>query len=539
LTAPGGGWLKALAELRVRLLWRRLRGAGGIPELVARIAVLVVVIPAGLVFAGLAATGAFHAVRAGGGLRSTVPAAALFFGVWQTWTAVSLSLSDRDALDLRRFLVYPVPPARVYGYGLVASVIGDPFAVFWCLLLVGAFVGAALARPGPWVVVLAAAQLAFAVATAALVALLQELLGRLLRGKRVRELAIAGVYVATAALVAWGAGTSGRNALQTLRTLQAIRWIAYPAALATEAVRALYAGHVAAALPWVAALAAAGLATAWAAYRLALAEARSGGEGARARGARAGQGWRLPGRIGPLVEKEAKYLARHPLTSILALVVPAFAAFVAAKAAPHLPVEAGEVLRALPLLGFALYGHLVTQVFWLNAFGWDRGGARLYYLAPIRLADAVVAKNVATYALSLGLFGASAVALAAAGGPPPAWSAAAAVALHAGVAPWFLLAGNVVSILNPRAASHTLQRGGRLAPMSALAGAAILSAGGSLFAVPVLVAIRLDAPWLLAIAWSVLGVAGVVTYRALLPATARLLARRREAVLDAVAGDED
>ena len=45
----------------------------------------------------------------------------------------------------------------------------------------------------------------------------------------------------------------------------------------------------------------------------------------------------------------------------------------------------GEVVRALPLLAFAVYTHLATQVFWLNAFGWDRGGARLLFLAPLPL----------------------------------------------------------------------------------------------------------------------------------------------------------
>ena len=43
--------LLAFAELRARLLVRRLRGRGGIPELVARIALFAVAIPAGLGFA--------------------------------------------------------------------------------------------------------------------------------------------------------------------------------------------------------------------------------------------------------------------------------------------------------------------------------------------------------------------------------------------------------------------------------------------------------------------------------------------------------
>ena len=213
--------------------------------------------------------GSFHAVRAGSGLQATVPIAALFFGVWQTWTLVALSISERDALDLRRFLVYPIPPRRVFAYGLVASLAVDPFAAFWCLLLAGTFAGAAVARPGPWLVLLAAVLAAFVAATVVLVALLQELLARLLRGRRARELLVATVYVGAAALLASTAGHPG-VILRILRGARALRWLAYPAALAEGAVRELYAGRALAALPWIAALAGACAASAWAAYRLAL-----------------------------------------------------------------------------------------------------------------------------------------------------------------------------------------------------------------------------------------------------------------------------
>jgi ABC-2 type transport system permease protein len=538
-TATAVGPLRALAELRLRLLWRRLRGRGGIPELVARIAVIAVAVPSGLVLAGLIGAGTYQAARAGLGLRAALPLAGVFFGVWQTWTAVALSLAEQEQLDLRRFLVYPLPPARMFGYGLCASLVGDPFAIFWCLLLAGGFAGAALARPGPWLVLLALVNVAFVAATVALVALLQALLARLLRGRRVRALAVAAVYLGTAALVAWSSGAGHPGLFRGLSSLRAVRWVAFPPALATESARALYAGRITPALAWLAALGVAAAVAAWCAYRLSLAEALSGQEGAPSRGAAAGRGWRLPGRLGPLLEKEAKYLLRHPLTSVLALVVPALAGLVGWKIGPSLPADAGEVVRGLPLLAFALYAHLVTQVFWLNAFGWDRGGARLWFLAPVALEDVVRAKNLAAYALSAALLGASGGVLLAVGGAVPAWALAAALALHLGIAPFFLAAGNLVSILAPRASSHTIQRGGRLSPVSGLAGMAIVSAGASVFAIPALVAIRLDAPWLLAGGWLAMGVAGAGLYRALLPRTGRLLAARREALLDAVAGDED
>lgn len=529
--------LAALAELRGRLLLRRLRGRGGIPELVARIALFVVAIPAGLVFAGLSGAGAWRAVKAGTGLQVQVAVAALFFGVWQTWTAVSLSVSDREAIDLRRFLGYPIPPSRVFGYGLAASVVGDPFVVFWCLVLGGAFVGAAAARPGAWVLLLALAHALFVVATAAYVALLQELLARLLRGRRAREVAIALVYVGTALLVA--VMSSGpRAALQAFRILGWARWIAFPAAIAERAVRHLYAQRWPPAAGWIVLLAAAAAASAYLAYRLALAAALSGGDQAPRAAATGEGGWRLPGRFGALLEKEGKYLLRHPIASVLVLVVPALAGFVGWKLTPRIPAEAGEVVRALPIFGFALYAHLATQVFWLNAFGWERGGGRVWFLAPLEPVHVLVAKNVATYGFSFALFAASTGAGVALGGAPPGWALVGALALHAGSGPWFLASGNVVSILNPRPAPYTVQRGGHLSPVSALAGMAIFSAVGLLFAVPVLVAIRLDEPWVLPSGWAVLGLLGLAIYRGVLPRLARLMRDRREPLLDAIAGDD-
>jgi len=527
----------AFAELRARLLWRRLRGRGGVPELVARIALFAVAIPAGLALAALAGAGAWQAVRTSAGVGAEIAVAALLFGVWQTWTAVSLSVSERDAVDLRRFLPYPIPPGRVFGYGLAASVVGDPFAVFWCLLLGGAFLGAAIARPGAWVVLLALAYLLFVVGTTSFVALVQELLARLLRGRRVREIAIAAVYVGTAFLVFF-MSSGPRPVLKALRALAVVRWIAFPPALAERTISALYAGRTAQALPWLALLAAASAASAWAAFRLALAAARSGGDERPRAAATGAGGWRLPGRLGPLLEKEGKYLLRHPIASVLALVLPAFAALVGWKVAPRIPAEAGEVVRALPIFGFAAYAHLATQPFWLNAFGWERGGARVLFLAPVAPGDVLVAKNLSAYLLSLALFASSAAAGAAAGGAPPAWALLGALALHAGMAPFFLGPGNLVSILNPRPAAHTIQRGGHISPVSALAGMAIFSAGAGIFAIPALVAIRLDEAWLLPAGWAALGAAGLAGYRAALPRVARLLAARREPFLEAACGDD-
>jgi ABC-2 type transport system permease protein len=221
---------------------------------------------------------------------------------------------------------------------------------------------------------------------------------------------------------------------------------------------------------------------------------------------------------------------------MLALVLPPFAALVAWKVPPRMPAEAGGSSACSRCL-FALYA-MAAQVFWLNAFGWERGRPALVPRAR-RAGEVLLAKNLAAYGLSAGLFAAAAAAAIAVGGALPGWALAAAIALHAGIAPWLLLAGNFVSVLNPRAAANTVQRGGSLSPLSSLAGMVIVSGAAAAFAIPVVFAVRRDAPWLLVWGWAALGAAGAIVYRVALPFAARLVVRRREPLLAAVAGDEE
>jgi ABC-2 type transport system permease protein len=57
-------------------------------------------------------------------------------------------------------------------------------------------------------------------------------------------------------------------------------------------------------------------------------------------------------------------------------------------------------------------------------------------------------------------------------------------------------------------------------------------------AAPVLLAIRLDEPWVLAASWAAVAAAALALYRRTLPLAGALLERRREQVLAAVTGDE-
>jgi len=537
------GKLFALAELRTRLLWRRFTARGGVGEGVARATLLLLAVPAGLVFAVVLGVGTFQAVRQPGGLRSDVTATAVFFGIWQSWTAVSLSLNDREGVDLRRFLLYPIPPGRVYALGLASGFVADPVTLFWFLLLGGIFGGAALARPGPWLLLLALLLVSFAVATALYVALLEEILALALGSRRIREWAVVLSVVLSVALIGLLLASSDRPFRAFARALPALRvaqWIAWPGACASSAARHLYAGRLLPSLPWLAALSAGAVASGRLSFRVALWQARSGGEGAaRARG---GGDARLPlpvaGARGALVEKEVKCLLRHPLARISAVLVPAVAALVGYSVEPRIPPDAGEVIRALPLFALAVYTHLALQPFWLNAFGWERGGARLAFLAPIPAADLLLAKNAVLCLYSLVLFAGSSLFLLWPGRATAPWALAAALALHLAVAPYLYAAGNLVSVLNPKAASFAVRRNASVPALSGLAGLGLLSSVSGLFSLPVLLALRVESPWVLVCGWVALGALGAWGYARTLPGAARLLRERRDSLLPVVCGDD-
>jgi len=535
--------LLAVAELRTRLLWRRFLARGGIGEGVARATLLLLAVPAGLAFAVVLGVGTFQAVRMPGGLRSDVTATAVFLGIWQSWTAVSLSLSDREGVDLRRFLLYPIPPGRVYALGLASGFAGDPVSLFWLLLLAGVFGGAAFARPGPWLLLLALLLVLFAVATALYVALLEEVLSLALGNRRIREWAFVLSVALSVGLIGLLIASSDRplrafaRALPTLRVAQ---WVAWPGAFAASAARHLYAGRLEPSLPWLAALAGGAGVAGRLSFAVALWQARSGGEGAaRARGAGDAH---LPlpigGARGALVEKEVKCLLRHPLARISAVLVPAVAAVVGYAVEPRIPEDAGEVVRALPLFALAVYTHLALQPFWLNAFGWERGGARLTFLAPLGAADVLWAKNAVLGLYSVVLFATSVLLLIVSGRPAAAWSLPAAAALHLGTAPYLYGVGNLVSIVNPKAASFAVRRNASVPALSGLAGLGVLSSVSALFSLPVLLALRTESPWVLVAGWVALGVLGALLYSRTLPLAAGLLGRRRDELLPVVCGDD-
>lgn len=540
--------LGAVIELRGRLFWRKLRGKGGVAELAALVMSFVVVIPGSLGVAVALAWGAWqgtsrHPTDFSDGTHGVL------FGLWQLWTLVAISLNDRELFDLRRLLMYPISPAKVYALGVVSGVIADPVALAMVPPMAGAVLGAAFGRPGPWILGMAAALFAFGVATVALLTFVSELFAKISQGRRGREAVV--IIIVSVGLLSWAAGTwlgspAGRQTFLGaggVGTVWKLRWIAYPPAFASAAVTAFFKGRVGEGASFTAGLFGISAVISWLSYRLALSSARSGGEGGGASGSSGkGLGWRLglgSEAFSALFEKELKMLARNPVGKMGLFLVPAFAAFLGFFAGGKIRLtEGGEALSALPLFGFAAYVHLVFQPFWVNSLGWERGGVRGLFLYPAPLSTVFAAKNASLHLFSFLTWLVSVVVYAAFAGPPPVWAFVAGAALHLGLGAPLYSVGNAISVIHPKAAQWSFRRGGTVPALSALVAMIALFFSAAIFALPALLALYLDSPWVLVGLWAALGALGFVGWRTLLSPAARLLERRKEQVVSVVAGDD-
>jgi hypothetical protein len=326
---------------------------------------------------------------------------------------------------------------------------------------------------------------------------------------------------------------------EVIRMLSRLRWIAFPPALTYEAAKLLYSGRVWAGLVWLSVLLVATGIAGFMAFRLALSSAQAGGEPTVA--IAADRSVRFPllrGRFGALLEKDLKLLVRHPLARIYTIIIPGLAAVVAWRITAYMPEDARELARALPLLGLAIYVPLMLQPFWLNGLGWERGGARLLCLAPLRGSEVVLSKNVAIFLFSLAIFAISAAISAVVGEAPPAWAWLSGFALQIGVAPVLFGLGNLVTLMNPKAASFGVHRGANISALSGLLGLIILTLTSGLFGLPVVVALGIDSLWLVPACWACLGLLSFGIYWMTLPAVGRLWERRKEEILTIVCGDE-
>jgi len=165
---------------------------------------------------------------------------------------------------------------------------------------------------------------------------------------------------------------------------------------------------------------------------------------------------------------------------------------------------------------------------------------QMYLLAPVRLRDVVLAKNLASVTL-LALEGAVAwaIALSMSAAPVPASTQVAALLWVVFVLAVNLALGTLRSIQAPRKFMPGQQRQMRAAPTNRTSALLVLSVvmGSLLLQVPVMrLARHMGEPWLAAGIFAVLAAAGVAGYMAMLRNVDALVLRNRDVIEQELCG---
>jgi ABC-2 type transport system permease protein len=188
-------------------------------------------------------------------------------------------------------------------------------------------------------------------------------------------------------------------------------------------------------------------------------------------------------------------------------------------------------------VGYAILGPMAAVY---NVFGPEGPGVQLYLLAPVRMRDVVLAKNLASLTL-LAFEGAVAwmIAVSMAVTPVPASTQAAALLWVVFVLAVNLALGTLRSIQAPRKFMPGQQRQMRAAPTSRTSALLVLAVvtGSMLLQVPVIrLARHLHQPWLAAGIFAVLAAVAVAAYMTMLQNVDALMLRSRDVIAQELYG---
>ncbi len=382
-------------------------------------------------------------------IRTALPGALQLMVLY--WQVVPVLLSATGAaLDLQKLKAYPIRFSELYGIEVLLRVTA---AVEMFILLLGAAAGAILNTGLPWYAPLAL--FPFIAFNLLLAVGLRDLVSLLLRHPRFREIALL-LLVSMAALPSLLASRPEAGGRLKLLFSGGSGW-AWP----WTATANLFTGHeplksFAIVSAWVLA---AGCFSWWQ-YKRTFESDQEFAPSAGLRGA-SEKGmmealFRLPSLffrdpLAALIEKEIRFLARSPRFRLVFMMGFTFGLVI------WLPLAAGRGGPSKSFLGsnyltvvsvYALL--LLSEVCFWNSFGFDRSAAQIYFLAPVRFARVLIAKNlsamffvsieVAAITIVCGLTGMPVTP----GRLVEAYSVALVIAL-------FLLgAGNLMSVQNAR-----------------------------------------------------------------------------------------
>ena len=377
------------AQWRILTRFRRAGGWGGsVLSGVVLLAWYGVWAALAVVAASLASEPASRAIL------ETLLAKALMFVILYWQLAPLLTASLGASLDLKKLLVYPIPPAQLFGVEVLLRL---STCVEMVLLLTGVTVGLLRnpAVPGH------AAPLALfllVLFNLPLAAGLRYQIERLMARRRMRELLL--ILLVTIAALPQLLLTTGLPA--PLRHVLAVfsgPWWPWEVA-ARLALGDVLSVDGLAALSWTAA---AWIFGRWQFSRSLRFDAAA--HDVKRRSPARHDSWleaayRLPARFFPdplavIVEKELRSLTRSPRFRLVFVMGFTFGILLLLPFVLRTSRSAGDVFPAYSLTMMCVYSLLLLgdTIFW-NVFGFDRAAARLYFLEPLKLSVVLAAKNL-------------------------------------------------------------------------------------------------------------------------------------------------
>jgi len=472
---------------------------------------------------------------------------ALFWPIFAYWIFFPvIATAFTETFDSANLLRYPLRYSTFFLVNLIYGSL-DVSTVVGTMWLLGALVGAAVAAPAyaPWSLL---AILAFGAANLLLVRAIFAWIDRWLAQRRTREIMGILFFVAMIGFQMIGPlmARFGRRHVQLPAYLtQAISIQRFlPAGLSAEAIARALHGE------WLFAAGALALLAAYAVLFLFVLNARMRaqyagenlGEAAprqqqSAAGAAPFSGWRLPGISGPvaaMVEKEARYLMRSGQT-LFTLVMPAVILVIFRISANPGRPHGGGIGPTFAFPFGAGYMLLLLSNLIYNNFADDSVGIQFYFLAPVRIQDVLLAKNIVHGAILVLEIVLIWVATRVLYQPPDAALVAVTIAAILCAAPLDFCVGNILSIYSPK--KHDFGKFGRqrASGTTVLVSLGVLIVIAGVVAATIFLSRLLGGLWVATAIFLVLSIVLFTLYRMLLGRAGEFALRRREELIAEIA----
>lgn len=318
------------------------------------------------------------------------------FLYWQLIPILMISMGS--SLDLKKLLVYPIPPGQLFGIEVLLRVTTGLEVL---IVLAGVGIGLLLNPRIPfWA---PAWLLPFIFLNLFVSAGLRDLLGRLLARRRIRELLVF-LLVMVAALPQLLLRTGTPNRLKQFFSGEPTAFLPWTAA--ANLVQGRFTMERAAILlGWTAAAYLFGRWQFDRGLRFDAEEASAAVEGATATGGarrdRLERFYRLPGMLfrdplGAIVEKEVRTLIRSPRFRLVFIMGFSFGLLIWLPMTVARTTSPDSFMTKNFLTFVSLYALLLLSdtLFW-NTFGFDRGAAQVYFLFPVKMSTVLAGKNLA------------------------------------------------------------------------------------------------------------------------------------------------